>query len=101
MSTRKKKPATPATKVVSFDLPERPSITPRIGFIPLGKKYVSQKGVVSGPYISGRWFYEDRDGYVYTDSCIRSLLDDYVPSEHQNDTLLLKLADTLRAATGV
>lgn len=101
MSTRKKKPAAPVTKVVHFDTNEKPSVTPRLGFIPRGLKYVSQTGTSHGPFTSDSWFYEYASGDVAVESCIRSLLDEYVPDELHNNKLLLKLADTMRAATGV
>lgn len=83
-----------------FELkPEEPEYRPRMGYIPPKKVYISQNGDANGPYDEGRWFYESADGTVYASTCIKTILDDYVPNSYQNNDLLLSLADTYRAAT--
>lgn len=95
MAARKK-----ANQSVQFCEVSKSQVIPRIGYIPKGETYTDRGGDVNGPYDGAHWFYEDTDTCVYVDECLKTLLDEYVPDDVQDNDLLLKLADTYRKATG-
>mgnify|MGYP003520246502 CR=1 FL=1 len=102
MATRRTRTTKPAAIARTVTIaPVTPKFVNKLSFLPMNATMTSQSGDKLGPFNGDVWVWDDVDGDYSHETCIKVLIDDYIPDELHTMQLVLQIADLYRAAKGL